>query len=129
MIDVSPVIKDKIEGALYAYFYNITEPIDVGGNIYHIDHQVGTRPLAWVRKMLLLDADAHTKDQWLQIVNQVFSNCGDEALQKYIMRRYGLREAAEDTCFELLFERSAYYRYRTALIYGIAIKAAAVGLL
>ena len=127
MILIPKEFEDKIEGAFYAYFYHIPTEVTISGVIYCINHTTGTRPLAWVRKVLLITSDTENSANWLRIAEQIFL-CNDELLRRFILRRYGLREKVEDTCYELGFEKSAYYRYKTGLIYSFALKAAAMGL-
>jgi len=129
MITIPQSVQDKVEGAFYAYFYSTSNEVNIHGVSVRIKRQVDTRPLAWVRKMLIVSSDAQNQDKWLQIAEHIFLHSDDELLSRFILHRYGIRESAEDTCFELGFEKSAYYRYRTAIIYAFAIKAAAKGLL
>jgi len=128
VISIPTDLQYKVEGAFYTYFYQGAATVSIDGTEYPIDRSLGKKQLAWERKMLLIAADAQNEEKWLQIVETVFTECDDNFMRKFILYRYGLRKSPEDTCFELCFERSAYYRYRRELIFAPAMQAVFLGL-
>ena len=116
-------IKDKIEGAFYLYFTLGPREIMIGNYTHAIPTKTVSRPLAWERKMLLILSDSDSKEDWLDLVDELFIDCNNDLVKKFILFRYGLRMKQVDICFELAIEKTTFYAIRSDLIFATVLYA------